>query len=148
MNWIPHLTVAAIIEDQQGFLLIEETSSKGVIVVNQPAGHWEQNETLIDAVIRETLEETAWHFKPEAIVGIYEYTSSINQSTYLRVCFCGKKLEKEANRELDTGIIRTVSLTRNEVAELPNLRSPMVLNCIDDYLSGVRYPLSLIKHIT
>jgi len=102
---------------------------------------------LIDAVIRETLEETAWHFKPEAIVGIYEYTSPLNQSTYLRVCFSGKKLEKEANRELDTGIIRTVSLTRNEVAELPNLRSPMVLNCIDDYLSGVRYPLSLIKHI-
>jgi len=147
MNWIPHLTVAAIIEDQQGFLLIEETSSKGVIVVNQPAGHWEQNETLIDAVIRETLEETAWHFEPEAIVGIYEYTNPLNQSTYLRVCFCGKKLKKEADLELDAGIIRTVSLTRNEVAELPNLRSPMVLNCIDDYLSGVRYPLNLIKHI-
>jgi ADP-ribose pyrophosphatase YjhB (NUDIX family) len=148
MNWIPHLTVAAIIEDQQGFLLIEETSSNGVIVVNQPAGHWEPNETLIDAVIRETLEETAWHFKPEAIVGIYEYTSPINQNTYLRVCFSGKKLKKEVNRVLDVGIVRTVSLTRDEVAELPNLRSPMVLNCIDDYLSGVRYPLSLIKHIT
>lgn len=147
MNWIPHLTVAAIIEDQQGFLLIEETTSSGAIVVNQPAGHWEQGETLIDAVIRETLEETAWHFKPEAIVGIYEHTNHRSKNTYLRVCFCGQKIKKEANRELDVGIVRTVSLTRDKVAELPNLRSPMVLSCIDDYLNGVRYPLSLIKHI-
>jgi 8-oxo-dGTP pyrophosphatase MutT (NUDIX family) len=143
MDWTAHLTVAAIIESEQRFLLIEEKSD-GIIVFNQPAGHWDEGETLIEAVARETLEESAWHFEPQAIVGIYQYTSPINKITYLRICYCGQHHSHEPDRALDTGILGTVWMTRDEVANLPNLRSPMVLRCIDDYLAGKRYPLSLI----
>ncbi len=145
MDWTPHLTVAAIIEFEQRFLLIEEESD-GTIVFNQPAGHWDEGETLVEAVARETLEEAAWHFKPQAIVGIYQYTSPVNQITYLRICFCGQHHSHEPNRTLDTGILRATWLTREAIASLSNLRSPMVLRCIDDYLAGIRYPLSLITH--
>ncbi|MDM8560146.1 NUDIX hydrolase [Candidatus Parabeggiatoa sp. HSG14] len=146
MDWTPHLTVAAIIEHEQRYLLVEEKSD-GLIVFNQPAGHWDEGETLIEAAIRETLEEAAWHFEPQAMVGIYQYTSPVNQITYLRICFSGKHYSYEPDRTLDTDILRTVWLTRDEVANLNNLRSPMVLRCIDDYLAGIRYPLSLITEI-
>lgn len=143
MIWIPHVTVAAVIEVEQRFLLVEEESD-GVIVFNQPGGHWDEGETLIDAVVRETLEESAWHFEPQAVVGIYQYTSALNDITYLRINFSGRVLHHDATLELDHGILRTVWLTREEIAELNNLRSPMVLRSVDDYLAGIRYPLSLI----
>ncbi len=146
LDWTPHLTVAAVIESKQRFLLVEEKSD-GLIVFNQPAGHWDEGETLIEAVIRETLEESAWHFQPEAIVGLYQYTSPLNNITYLRINFCGPALSHEPDQKLDTDILRTVWLTRNDIAQLENLRSPMVLRCIDDYLAGTRYPLSLITHL-
>jgi len=146
MDWIPHITVAAVIESEQGFLLIEEESD-GLVVFNQPAGHWDQGETLIEAVARETLEESAWHFKAEAIVGIYQYTSPVSQMTYLRIAFCGQHYAHEEQRALDTGILRTVWLDRQSIASLSNLRSPMVLRCIDDYVAGIRYPLSLITFL-
>lgn len=143
MDWTPHVTVAAVIESEQRFLLIEEHSD-GLIVINQPAGHWDPGETLVEAVIRETLEESAWHFMPQAVVGLYEYTSPLNGITYLRICFCGQYYSHEAKRVLDDGIFRTLWLTREEVAQSNQLRSPMVLRCIDDYLSGARYPLPLL----
>ena len=143
MEWIPHITVAAVIEKEQRFLLVEEESD-GLIVFNQPAGHWDPGETLIEAAIRETLEETAWHFKPEAIVGLYAYTSPLNQITYLRLCFCGPVYDHQPQQSLDTGILRTVWLTREEVCQKNNLRSPMVLQAIEDYLNDKRYPLSLL----
>ena len=146
MNWIPHLTVAAIIETEQRFLLIEEKADE-LIVFNQPAGHWDEGETLIEAVVRETLEESAWYFEPQGIVGIYQYTSPVNQITYLRINFWGKPIKHEPNRVLDTDILRTVWLTRTEVVNLPNLRSLMVLRCIDDYLAGICYPLSLLTQL-
>jgi len=146
MDWTPHLTVAAVIESEQRFLLIEEDSD-GLIVFNQPAGHWDEGETLLEAVRRETLEESAWHFEPQSIVGIYQYTNPDNQITYLRISFCGKCHHHEPKRVLDSGILRTMWLTRNEVVSRSNLRSPMVLRCIDDYLAGVRYPLSLITEL-
>ncbi len=146
MDWTPHITVAAIIESERRFLLVEEESD-GLVVVNQPAGHWDQGESLAEAAARETLEESAWHFEPQAIVGIYQYTSPTNQVTYLRVCFCGQHHSHEPYRTLEIGILRTVWLTRDEVAALPNSRSPMLLRCIDDYLAGNRYPLSLIKQM-
>jgi len=146
MNWTPHVTVAAIIEQEQRFLLVEE-KSEGLIVFNQPAGHWDEGETLLEAVARETLEESAWHFEPQALIGIYQYTSSINQTTYVRFSFCGQFYHHEPDRVLDTDILGTVWLTRDEIAHLPNLRSPMVLRCIDDYLKGHRYPLSLITQV-
>lgn len=142
MDWTPHLTVAAVIESESGFLLVEENAD-GMTVFNQPAGHWDEGETLIDAVIRETLEETAWHFIPQAIVGIYTYTSDINKITYLRICFCGTATSQDTDRPLDTGVVRAVWLSRAELLH-QKLRSPMVLQCIDDYLSGKRYPLSLL----
>jgi len=142
MDWTPHVTVAAVICENQRFLLVEE-QSEGEIVLNQPAGHWEQDETLAQASSREVLEEAAWHFEPQAITGIYTYTGG-NQVTYLRIAFAGRHYQFEPQRELDTGILRTVWLTRDEIAQAPNLRSPMVLQCVDDYISQVRYPLNLI----
>ena len=142
-----HVTVAAIIEENERFLLVEE-SIQGQVVYNQPAGHLEENETLLEAVSRETLEETAWHFEPDAISGIYQWTQPTSRQTFIRICFTGRQLQFEAHRPLDTGIIRTVWLDRQEIsAKHARLRSPLVLACINDYLDGQRYPLELIKHI-
>lgn len=146
MEWIPHITVATVIETAGRFLLVEEESD-GLVVFNQPAGHWDEGETIFEAATRETLEETGWHFVPEAIVGLYVYTSPLINITYLRICFCGKPGDYEPDRPLDKGILRAVWLTPEEVANKKNLRSPMVWRCIEDYLAGVRYPLSLINHL-
>ncbi len=147
MNWYAHVTVAAIAETRGRFLLIEELS-EGKAVYNQPAGHLEKNETLIDAVTREVLEETARKFKPESIVGVYLYPSTENDTTYLRVCFCGSVTKEHPGRSLDDEIIRTLWLKRDEIIEQQDkLRSPLVLRCIDDYLAGHRFPLEMISHI-
>lgn len=144
MSWHPHATVAVIVEKDGKFLLVEEHSS-GQIVLNQPAGHIEDNESFITAAIRETLEETAWHVKPEFLVGLYVHRSSNNNVTYHRTCYYAKALGFDADRKLDDGIIRAIWLSRDEIAaNLPKLRSPMVLKCIDDYLAGNRYPLEFI----
>jgi len=143
MIWKPHVTVAAIIERDARFLMIEETVN-GKLVVNQPAGHLEPNEALSDAVIRETLEESAWHFTPTLITGIYQWTVPKSNKTFLRVCFTGHCDRYEPDRELDDGIDRVMWLTRDEIARC-KLRSPMVLQGIDDYLSGQRYPLGLFQ---
>lgn len=141
----PHVTVAAMIEREQKFLLVEEQSD-GLIVFNQPAGHLDEGESLIQAVTRETLEEAGWHFTPEFVIGIYQYTSAFN-ITYLRICFGGKLGEHDVQRPLDKGILRAVWLTRPEIAAKENLRSPLVMRCIDDYLQGIRYPLTLLTHL-
>ena len=143
MIWKPHVTVAAIIERDAHFLMIEETVN-GKLVVNQPAGHLEPNESLSDAVTRETLEESAWHFTPTLITGIYQWTVPKTNKTFLRVCFTGQCHHHESDRELDDGIFRVIWLTRDEIARC-QLRSPMVLQGIDDYLSGQRYPLGLFQ---
>lgn len=145
--WKPNTVVAAIIETNGKFLIVEETSG-GHTVFNQPAGHLDEGESLLNAVVRETLEETAWHFEPEAITGIYRWPNPDNHCTYLRFCFCGKAVKHEPERELDTGIIRAVWLTRDELmAEPSKLRSPMVITVIDDYLAGIRHPLNLITDL-
>lgn len=142
-----HVTVAAIIEENRRFLLVEE-SIRGQVVYNQPAGHLEEHETLPEAVVRETLEETAWHFVPETITGIYQWTQPESRQTFMRICFAGQHQQHEQGRPLDTGIIRTVWFDRQAVAaKQDKLRSPLVLACIDDYLNGQRYPLELIKHL-
>lgn len=144
MSWHPHATVAVIVEKEGRFLLVEEESS-GQIVINQPAGHIEENESFITAAKREALEETAWHVEPEFLTGFYVYKSGNNGTTYHRACFYARATEHEENRKLDDGIIRTLWLTRDEiVAQMDKLRSPMVLRCIDDYLEGKRFPLELI----
>jgi 8-oxo-dGTP pyrophosphatase MutT (NUDIX family) len=147
MSFQPDLTVAAVAERDGQFLLIEERVGSRM-VFNQPAGHVERNESLLDAVIRETLEETAWTFQPEALVGVYLWDRPDKQRSFLRFTFCGQATSHDPQRPLDRGIKRAMWMDRHQVlARTPRLRSPMVLRCIDDYLLGRRYPLDLIQHM-
>jgi ADP-ribose pyrophosphatase YjhB (NUDIX family) len=143
----PDLTVAAIVERDGQFLLVEERVANRM-VFNQPAGHVEKGEQFVEAVVRETLEETAWTFHPEALVGIYFWEQPDQPRSFLRVAFCGRVSSHDPSRRLDRGIARAVWMTREQiVTRSARLRSPMVLGCIDDYLDGVRYPLDVIRHV-
>ncbi len=147
MQWMPHATVAAIVEDQGKFLLVEEETDRGNRY-NQPAGHLEDNETLLAAVIRETLEETAYAFEPSALLGIYHWKHEHNDSTYLRFAYVGSVSNHQATRALDVGIVRTVWMTVEEMRSKAMLmRSPQVLKCVEDYLAGKRYPLEVLTHL-
>lgn len=147
MIWKPHVTVAAVIEDQGRFLMVEERID-GRRVYNQPAGHLEPGEGLAAAVIRETLEETAWHIRPVAVVGLYRWHHPQTDTTYLRVAFSGRGLFQETGRPLDTDIERTVWLAADEIREqAAKLRSPLVLRSIDDYLAGAAYSLDLLSDV-
>ena len=145
--WKPSVTVAAVIERDGLFLIIEEETSEG-IKLNQPAGHLDPFESLEQAVVREVLEETAYEFTPTALVGMYmsRYCSSRRGTdvTYLRFTFCGDA-GRQLDQPLDHGIIRTMWMTRDELAAstVPH-RSPIVLRCVDDYLAGMRTPLELM----
>jgi 8-oxo-dGTP pyrophosphatase MutT (NUDIX family) len=147
MRFTPHVTVACVIEDAQGrFLLVEEQSSSGARVLNQPAGHLEANESLLQAACRETLEETGWQVELEAVIGLYLYTAPSNGVTYQRLCFAARALQHDAERPLDQGILGTCWLSRDELAAQPQRwRSELVLRCIDDYRAGHRYPLTLVQ---
>ncbi|MBM7061785.1 NUDIX hydrolase [Pseudomonas sp. UL073] len=145
MRFTPHVTVATVVEDEGRFLLVEELAD-GRAVFNQPAGHLEADESLTQAALRETLEETGWHIELTAVTGIYLYTAPSNGVTYQRVCFAGKPLRHQQELPLDDGIIGPRWLTREELAAQPERwRSELVLRCIDDYLAGERFPLSLIR---
>ena len=144
MRWTPHATVATIVEKDGRFLLVEEIAS-GERVINQPAGHVEANESLQQAAIRETLEETGWHVTPTALLGMYIYYAPANGVTYHRTCFIAQADREEPNAELDDGIIGPLWLTRDEIAARAELlRSELVLKCIDDYLAGRSFPLDYI----
>ena len=145
MRWTPRVTVAAVIENEGRFLVVEEEQGNQT-VINQPAGHLEDGESLQDAVVREVLEESAWHFIPDAVTGIYRWVHPVKAITFLRVCYTGKIDNHYPERELDPGIIRTHWLTRDELIA-SNLRSPMVLRCVDDYLAGQRHPLTMFHDI-
>jgi 8-oxo-dGTP pyrophosphatase MutT (NUDIX family) len=143
----PELTVAAVIERDGRFMFVEERIH-GRLQINQPAGHVEPGETLLAAVCRETLEETAWTFLPESMVGVYLWGRGPGQRTFLRVAFAGRCDRHDEHRMLDTGIERVIWLDRNElIARTAQLRSPMVLRAVDDYLAGTRYPVDLIRDI-
>ncbi|GLK89674.1 NUDIX hydrolase [Pseudomonas turukhanskensis] len=145
MRFTPHVTVATIVEEQGRFLLVEETAD-GRAVFNQPAGHLEADESLMQAAIRETLEETGWDVELTAVTGIYLYTAPSNGVTYQRVCFAAKALQQRDNYQLDDGIIGPQWLTREElVAQPERWRSELVVRCIDDYLGGERFPLALLR---
>jgi ADP-ribose pyrophosphatase YjhB (NUDIX family) len=147
MSLRPDLTVAAIVERNGEFLLVEEHVGSRM-VFNQPAGHVERGEQLIDAVIRETLEETAWNFVPQALVGVYLWDHLDRQRSYLRFAFIGQITSHDPHRPLDRGIERTLWMSREQLRSCSGqLRSPMVLTCIDDYLAGRRYPLEVLKCI-
>jgi 8-oxo-dGTP pyrophosphatase MutT (NUDIX family) len=145
MVWKPHVTVAAVIEKNSRFLLIEEETSNG-LAFNQPAGHLEKGESIISAVKREVSEETAWKFDPEYIVSIQLWRKNPDFPVFLRVCFAGKVHSHHADQVLDDGIIATHWLTHEEITEKKSqLRSPLVLKTVETYLSGEQYPLSLLK---
>ena len=148
MVWKPHVTVAAIAERDGRFLVVEE-EVRGKRVFNNPAGHLEPGESFIDAVRRETLEETGWEFTPDAVTGIYLWKNPEVDATFLRVAFHGRCLRHDPARPLDKGIVAPHWLSRTELADGKYaLRSHMVLRCIDDALAGARYPLQLLSHVT
>ncbi|VAW70185.1 Nudix-like NDP and NTP phosphohydrolase NudJ [hydrothermal vent metagenome] len=145
--WKPHTTVAAIIERDNRFLMVEEVCS-GKVVFNQPAGHLDPQESLTQAAVRETREETAWGFKPQYVTGIYRWQQPHTERCYLRVAFAGSCFDHQQEQPLDEGILRALWLSRDELAAEPEkLRSPMVLLCIDDYLAGRQYPLELLTDL-
>jgi ADP-ribose pyrophosphatase YjhB (NUDIX family) len=145
MVWKPHVTVAAVIEQNNRFLIVEEETSNG-IQFNQPAGHLEKSEDLIAAVKREVHEETAWLFEPEHIVAIQLWRKNPEFPSFIRICFSGLCHSRNPNQKLDDGIIGTHWLTRDEIAAKEHrLRSPLVLISVDEYLSGQRHSLSLLK---
>lgn len=143
----PRVTVASIAERDGRFLMVEERlNGTGQLVINQPAGHVEFGENLLEAVARETFEETAWRFSPEFLVGVYLWAHPNGLISYLRVCIGGSVGEHCADSPLDEGIERAVWLSREELAQQnERLRSPLVLGVIDDYLAGERYPLGVLK---
>ncbi|MCQ8104559.1 NUDIX hydrolase [Methylomonas sp. SURF-2] len=144
MVWKPHVTVAAVIEKDQRFLLVEETTEHG-IAFNQPAGHLEPDEDLISAVKREVLEETAWQFEPEALVAVQLWRKTPEAPSFMRFCFCGSVHDHKPEQLLDVGILATHWLNRAEImAKHDQLRSPLVLISVDHYLKGYRHPLSLL----
>lgn len=156
-RWKPNVTVAAVIErDFDGvrkFLLVEEQTRDG-LRLNNPAGHLDPGESPLQGCVRETLEETAFHFTPTALVGVYLSRFERVQPghaepldvTYLRFAFCGELGAHVAGRALDVGIVRALWLSIDEIrATAPMHRSPLLLNCLEDYLAGKRYPLDLIN---
>jgi ADP-ribose pyrophosphatase YjhB (NUDIX family) len=144
MHQLPHITVATIVERAGKFLMVKEKSG-GRLVYNQPAGHVEIKESLFDAAIRETLEETAWRVNLEQLLGIYQYTSPENGITYIRHCFIAKAISPRTERDLDEDIVEAVWVSLEELEHRESeMRSPLVLEVIRDYLKGFRYPLSLI----
>ena len=151
-RWKPNVTVAAIIEQDGRFLLVEEHTAEG-LKLNNPAGHLDLGESLVAACAREALEETAHLFRPTALIGVYMSrqqrpagdSDRPDDITYLRFAFCGELGALQAGRALDTGIVRTLWLSPDELrASAPRHRSPQVLRCLDDYLTGARYPLDLM----
>ena len=147
-RWRPSVTVAAVIERDGRFLMIEEETSEG-LRINNPAGHLDPGETPAEGCAREALEETTWSFTPTALLGVYisrfQRSTTGEDITYLRVAFTGDLGAEEVGRPLDTGIVRTLWMTPEELrATAERHRSPLVLRCLDDFLAGVRHPLSAI----
>lgn len=147
-RWKPHVTVAAIIEQDGRFLLVEERTPEG-LRLNNPAGHLDPAESPVTACAREALEETSHHFEPQALVGIYlsrfQRAATGEDVTYLRLAFSGALGARVPGRSLDEGIVRTVWMTPQEVrASADRHRSALVLRCIEDHLQGRRFPLDLV----
>jgi 8-oxo-dGTP pyrophosphatase MutT (NUDIX family) len=141
-----HLTVAAVVERHNRFLFVEELV-RGEEVINQPAGHVEPGEPFFDAVVREMLEETAWEFIPSAIIGLYLWVHPTSGDRFVRAVYTGKLGEHDPKRELDDGILRAVWLSREDLlARTQQLRSPMVIRAVDDYLAGTRFPVTMFQH--
>jgi len=151
MRWKPSVTVAAIIERDGRFLLVEEETPEG-LKLNNPAGHLDPGESPAEGCAREALEETTHRFRPTHLLGIYlsrfqrpQTDGSVEDITYLRFAFAGELGAVVPGRQLDTGIVRTVWLTPDEIrASAARHRSPLLLRCMEDHLRGQRYPLESV----
>ncbi len=144
----PRVTVAAIVERGGRFLFVEELAIGGELVINQPAGHVEGGETLLEAVVRETFEETGWRIRPEWLVGLYLWNRPDNAANYLRIAIAGRPERHDPASPLDEGIQRAFWLAPEELAaRKASHRSPLVMRCLEDYLAGERHPLSVLKSL-
>jgi len=145
-NWTPHVTVATVIEREGRYLLVEERDKfSGLLVFNQPAGHLEANETLADAAVRETLEETTWRIELRGILGVALYTAPGNQVTYVRTTFLANPVTQMPNATLDPDIHAIHWLDYEEiVASSARMRSPLVLASVEQHRRGICFPLDLI----
>ena len=145
MSWIPHITVASVVEEDKKYLLVEEYVHD-LVVLNQPAGHLEENETIVEACAREVLEETAYKVRVDYLIGIYQERERNSLDMWLRFCFKCTVENEIIDRKLDKNIIRKVWLNKDDIVNPRyNLRSNMVLKCINDYESGQRYPNEVIQ---
>lgn len=145
-TWIPHVTVATIIEKNNKFLMVEE-DLHGKKLINQPAGHLDPGETLVQAAIRETMEETAWQVEIKHLVEFSQWTSPNSQTHFLRACFAGVAIQHFPKNPLDDGIIRALWMSRDEVNQNTHrLRSPLVLNHIDHYIAGKKFDLNFFSY--
>jgi 8-oxo-dGTP pyrophosphatase MutT (NUDIX family) len=143
----PDITVAAVTETDGRFLVVEERINRR-LVFNQPAGHVERGETLLNAVIRETREETAWGFEPQALLGVYLWRNPTSGRSTMRFAFIGRVTDHHAQQPLDRGIVCTHWLSRADLMHRePQLRSPLVLRCVEDYLGGTRMPLEPVAKL-
>jgi 8-oxo-dGTP pyrophosphatase MutT (NUDIX family) len=145
-SWLD-ITVAAIVERDGRFLMVEERVGTD-LVFNQPAGHLERGESLLEAAIRETREETGYAFTPEYLVGIYTWLREADEQSFMRVCLAGRADPPSLPVELDVGIVAAHWLTRDELlAPGRQLRSPLVLRCIDDFLAAARHSLDCLTNV-
>ena len=143
----PDITVAAVTETDGRFLVVEERINRR-LVFNQPAGHVEHGETLLQAVVREVREETAWGFEPHELLGVYVWQNPASGRSYMRFAFTGRVMDHDAQQPLDRGIVSTHWLSRDDLLlREPRLRSPLVLRCIEDYLGGTRRPLEAVAEL-
>lgn len=145
-RWKPSVTVAALVERDGRFLVVEEETSSG-LCFNQPAGHMEEGESLVAGCVRETLEETGCHVTPQTLLGIYQWTIPAGDITYLRFAFDCQLDQIEAGRPLDAGIVATHWFSLDELrANRDRHRSPLVLQCVEDWVNGRRFPLDAVRH--
>ena len=145
-RWAPRVTVATVVVDEGRLLLVEERID-GELVLNQPAGHLEQGESLAEAALRETREETGWEVELTAFIGTYQWTAP-DGTPFLRFSYAARPLRHDPLRPLDTGIERALWLQPGELlAARQRLRSPLVRQVVADFLAGQRHPLSLVKQV-
>jgi len=147
MIWKPNVTVAAVVEQDGQYLLVEEQTSSGLLF-NQPAGHLEPGESIIHGAIRETLEETGYTFVPRSVLGIYHWHSPAEDTTFIRFAFSGSVSDYDPGRPLDTGIVRADWFGIDEIRSMTYChRSPLVMKCLEDHLTGKGYPLDILTHL-
>lgn len=145
--WRPHVTVATVVPREDGRFLIVEEEVRGAVVLNQPAGHLDPDETLADAAVRETFEETGWHVALDGLLGVQQWRAPDGRA-FVRFAFAARALRHDPAHPLDDGILRALWMSRDELAAVADrLRSPMVLAGIDDWLAGRRLPVDALSYL-